>query len=89
MEMPYGTVADDTLERKVVYCGLRPKVDQKWPNSIRRLLQDCFASSPRRPQMEVVCDVLRHEINELSDKKLIDEDVVDSTRSAMSARYYG
>ena len=87
LEMPYFGVPDELIERKVVYTGLRPKIDPKWPNSIRRLLQDCFAMSPRRPKMEVVCEVLRHEINQLSDKKLVDEDVLDSARSAMSARY--
>lgn len=89
METPYGEhTPDDIVERKVVHCGHRPKIDPQWPSALRRLLQDCFASNPRRPHMDIVCDVLRHEINNLSDKKLVDEDVIDSARSAMSARYY-
>jgi hypothetical protein len=88
MELPYGHISDEMVERKVVHCGFRPKIDLKWPNAVRRLLQDCFSSNPRRPHMDVVCGVLRHEINELSDKKLVDEDVVDSARSAQSLRYY-
>lgn len=88
LELPYKESTDDQVERKVVHCGYRPKIDPQWPNSVRRLLQDCFASNPRRPQMDVVCDVLRREISELSNKKLVDEDVVDSGRSAVSARYY-
>jgi hypothetical protein len=87
LDMPYEGLSDEMVERKVVHCGFRPKIDPKWPNAARRLLQDCFASNPRRPNMDVVCEVLRREINQLSNKKLVDEDVVDSARSAMSARF--
>lgn len=88
METPYEKLHDDAIERKVIHLGFRPKIDPQWPPSIRRLLQDCFASSPRRPSMEVVCAVLRHEINQLSGKNVVDdEDLMDSARSAMSARY--
>lgn len=87
MEEPYAELSDEMVESHVVQWGKRPKIDPKWPNSLRRLMQDCFASNPRRPQMEVVCDVLRHEINELSDQKLVDEGVVNSNRSVMSLQY--
>jgi serine/threonine protein kinase len=87
LDMPYAGISDEMIERKVVHCGFRPKIDPKWPNAVRRLLQDCFASNPRRPKMDVVCEVLRREINQLSDKKLVDEEVMDSARSAMSARF--
>jgi serine/threonine protein kinase len=87
MKDPYEGLSDQDVERKVLYAGYRPKIDPQWSNALRRLMQDCFASNPRRPHMDVVCDVLRHEINKLSDKKLVDEEVVDSARSAMSAHY--
>lgn len=88
MEMPYEKLNDEAIERKVIHMGYRPRINPQWPASIRRLLQDCFASSPRRPSMEVVCSILRHEINQLADKKLVnDEDLVDSARSAVSARH--
>ncbi len=88
MEMPYNKLSDEAIERKVIHMGYRPRINPQWPASIRRLLQDCFASSPRRPSMEVICSVLRHEINQLSDKELVnDDDLMDSARSAMSARY--
>jgi len=88
MEKPFGKLNDHAIERKVVHLGYRPKIDPQWPSSIRRLLQDCFASSPRRPTMDVASTVLRHEINLLSDKDLVgDEDLMESDRSAMSARY--
>mmetsp|Transcript_24835 Transcript_24835/g.71233 ORF Transcript_24835/g.71233 Transcript_24835/m.71233 type:complete len:434 (-) Transcript_24835:20-1321(-) len=93
MGMPYGKLTEDMIERKVIHLGFRPKIDPQWPPAIRRLLQDCFASSPRRPSMDVVSDVLKHEIRQLSDKDLLDDedamDFVDSARSAMSARYIG
>jgi len=87
MEKPYGDMSDDMVERKVFYCGFRPKIDPKWPTAIRNLMKDCFASDPRRPPMSTICGVLRTEINKLSDKKLVDEGVFDSAKSAMSARY--
>jgi hypothetical protein len=88
MKDPYEGLSDQVVERKVLYAGYRPKIDPHWSNALRRLMHDCFASNPRRPHMDVVCDVLRHEINTLTDKKLVDEEVVDSARSALSAHYY-
>ena len=88
LKTPYGDAPGAVVERKVLYCGTRPPIDQTWPSPLCRILKDMFASNPRRPQMDVVCDVLRQEINKLSDKKLVDGDVLDSARSAMSARYY-
>jgi hypothetical protein len=86
MEAPYARLDDYAIQRKVVDLGFRPKIDPQWPASIRRLLQDCFASSPRRPSMDMICTVLRHEISQLSDHKLIDdEELLDSARSALSA----
>jgi serine/threonine protein kinase len=88
LEMPYVGLSDHDIERKVFHCGGRPKIDGKWPNAIRRLLHDCFASAPRRPQMTAVCDILRKEIMELGGKTLVDEDMMDSARSAMSERNF-
>ena len=88
-EQPYRSMSDAMVERKVINCGVRPKIDPKWPNPVRRLLQDCFASNPRRPTMSVICDVLRGEIKSLSGKAMIDDaDELESARSALSARYY-
>jgi serine/threonine protein kinase len=88
LKAPYGNLSGEAVERKVVHCGYRPPIDQAWPPAIGRLLKDCFASHPRRPSMETVCSVLKVEINKLSDKPLDDDDLIDSARSAMSARYY-
>lgn len=86
LEMPYRNLPDDAVERKVFQCGGRPKIDGKWPSDVRRLLQDCFASAPRRPQMTAACEILRKEIKNLGGEKLVDEGLLDSARSAMSAR---
>ena len=83
---PYPNMSSGVIEYKVCHLGLRPKIDPTWSNAIRRLLQDCFAGQPRRPTMDVVCSVLRREVNSLSDKKLVDDGILDSSRSAISAR---
>lgn len=89
LEEPYGhSTTPEVIERKVVYCGHRPHIDQTWPAPLCRILKDCFASSPRRPGMEEVCKVLKAEINKLVEKKLVEDDVPNSHRSAMSARYH-
>jgi len=84
MHLPYDGLSDASVQRKVVHCGYRPTIDQKWPSGIRRLLHDCYGKTPRRPSMDTVCSILKQEINELSDKKLVDQDVLASTRSALS-----
>ncbi len=86
LEQPYGSLTAARIEFSVNNLGLRPKVDPAWSNALRRLLQDCFAAQPRRPSMEVACSVLRREVNSLGGKRLVDEDLKDSSRSAMSAR---
>mmetsp|Transcript_14376 Transcript_14376/g.26940 ORF Transcript_14376/g.26940 Transcript_14376/m.26940 type:complete len:489 (+) Transcript_14376:270-1736(+) len=88
METPYGKLHGGKIEYSVCHLGLRPKIDPKWPSALRRLLEDCFAGQPRRPGMEVICTVLRREANELADKKLRDSEWMDSSKTAMSARYY-
>jgi len=86
LETPHGEVSDDAIYRKVIHCGARPKIDGKWPSILRRLLQDCFASAPRRPQMVKACEILRKTIQDVGGKKLVDDDIVDSARSVMSLR---
>lgn len=87
MEASYPKLSDDEIKRKVLYMGYRPTIDPEWPAPIRRLLQDCFSTSAERPSMEVVCKVLRYEINHLSGSDVVDGDLLDSARSAASARY--
>jgi hypothetical protein len=74
------------IEYKVCHLGLRPKINPAWPSAIKRLLQDCYGSQPRRPAMDVVSTVLCREVNSLAGKKLVDEGLMDSSRSAISAR---
>lgn len=86
LEEPFPKMSAGMIEHKVCQLGIRPKIDPSWSNPLRRLLQDCFSSQPRRPLMDVVCTVLRREVNSLADKKLTDEVLLDSSRSAISAR---
>jgi serine/threonine protein kinase len=86
LEEPYSKMKSGPIEYNVCKLGLRPKIEPSWSNALRRLLQDCFAAQPRRPSMEVACSVLRREVNSLDGKKLMEEGLIDSTKSAMSAR---
>jgi serine/threonine protein kinase len=86
LEEPYGKMTAARIEYSVANVGLRPIIDPSWSNALRRLLQDCFADPKRRPSMEVACSVLLREVNSLGDKKLMNEELKDSSRSAMSAR---
>lgn len=86
LEDPYGKMTEARIEYSVANLGLRPKINPSWSNALCLLLQDCFADPKRRPPMEVACSVLRREVNSLGGKKLMDEDLMDSSRSAMSAR---
>lgn len=87
MATSYPKLSDEEVKRKVLYMGYRPRINPEWPASIRRLLEDCFSTSAQRPSMEVVCTVLRYEINHLSGCDLVDGDLLESARSAASARY--
>jgi serine/threonine protein kinase len=88
LKEPYEGKNDDTIERLVLFAGQRPKIDPHWPAEIRRLLQNCFASNPRRPHMDKVCDILKKEICKVSDKKVFEQEISIgvSARSALSVR---
>ncbi|CAJ1970355.1 unnamed protein product [Cylindrotheca closterium] len=88
LEIPYGPLPDDGIYRKVVHCGGRPKIEGKWPTELRRLLQDCFASGPRRPPMTRACEIIRKAIHEVGGETLVDDDILDSARSARSLRHH-
>jgi serine/threonine protein kinase len=89
LELPYEGITDEMVEQKVVHCGFPPKIEPTWPNTLRCLLQDCFASHLRRPHMDVVCNVLRSENVQLSGRKLVDEEeMLDLARNVMSAQHY-
>ena len=88
LETPYPILSDEAIMRKVIHMNFRPKISDQWPVSIRKLLEDCFARPNSRPDMAVICTVLRHEIKQLSDATFVDEeDLLDSARSRLSARY--
>ena len=86
LESPYGRMPAQKIEYSVCHLGLRPKIDASWPEPIQKLLEDCFASQPRRPSMDQVCTVLRREANSLGDKKLRDKEWKAASKTTMSAR---
>ena len=102
LQVPYEDTSENDIERKVIMGGVRPKIDPSWPNPIRRLLQDLFASKHRRPKMDVVCDVLMKEVQKLSHHSKHKSSIGDSgisigrssgrfpesARSVLSDRYY-
>lgn len=89
LETPYEHLHGGKIEYSVCHLGLRPKLDQSWPPSMLKLLQDCFDRYPsKRPSMEVVCSVLEREANSLADKKLRSQEWMDASKTAQSARYF-
>jgi serine/threonine protein kinase len=89
LKEPYGRLHGGKIEYSVCQLGLRPEIDPGWPLAIIKLLENCFARQPaKRPSMDVVCAVLQREACSLSDKKFHDQEWLQASKSALSARYY-
>ena len=88
LQEPYEGKNDATIERLVLYAGQRPKINPHWPGELRHLLQDCFASNPRRPHMDKVSEILEKEIGKVAHKKLFEQEFGESARSARSVRLF-
>jgi serine/threonine protein kinase len=86
LDTPYGKMPAQKIEYSVCHLGLRPKIDESWPEPVKKLLENCFASQPRRPSMEEVCTILGREANSLVDKKLRDKEWKAASKTTMSAR---
>lgn len=84
METPYEGFSVKLFEKSVIKGGARPKIDEKWGENICGFLSKAFADNPNRPAMNDACDILREEINKLSDEEITD--ILDASRkSQMSA----
>jgi hypothetical protein len=59
---------------------MRPKIDEKWGPSICEFLRKAFVANPKRPAMNDACDMLRDEINKLSDEEITD--ILDASRKS-------
>ena len=84
MDTPYDGFTVKMFETKVLKGGARPKPNAAWGQTLCNLLRDGFVDNPKRPSMADTCEILRDEINNLSDEEITD--IVDASRkSQMSA----
>lgn len=84
IETPFQGYNVAMFEKSVIKGGRRPKIDDKWGESICSFLAASFVDNPKRPTMLDVCELLRDEINNLSDEEITD--MLDTSRkSQMSA----
>jgi hypothetical protein len=60
------------FEKSVINGGARPKIDEKWNDTIKCFLRQAFVGTPRRPSMSDACELLRDEINNLTDEEITD-----------------
>eukprot|EP00980_Cylindrotheca_fusiformis_P025064 scaffold12982_cov129-Cylindrotheca_fusiformis.AAC.12 len=84
IETPFQGYNVAMFEKSVIKGGRRPKIDEKWGETICYFLGSAFVGNPKRPTMIDVCELLRDEINNLSDEEITD--MMDASRkSQMSA----
>lgn len=84
IETPYEGFTVKLFEKSVIRGGTRPKIDETWGPEITAFLRNSFVDNPNRPAMNEACDILREEINKLSDEEITD--ILDASRkSQMSA----
>ena len=72
LETPYEGFNVKMFERSVIKGGARPKIDEKWNDTIKTFLRDSFVDNPKRPSMAEACELLRNEINNLTDEEITD-----------------
>jgi hypothetical protein len=83
LETPYEGYSVSMFEKKVIKGGARPKPDQSWGAAICNMLRDSFVDNAKRATMADVTEIMRDEINKLSDDEI--SDMLDASRkSAMS-----
>jgi len=68
------------FESKIIKGGTRPKINSKWGVDIGRFMKDSFIDNPERPSMHEVTELLRDEINKLSDEEITD--ILDTSRKS-------
>jgi len=84
LDIPFEHIKTNSmLKKSVILGGVRPKIKEEWGDSICRMLRECFVDNPSRPSMSDTCELLRIEINRLSDED-IDEYLDESRRSRFS-----
>jgi len=80
METPYEGFGVSMFQKSVIAGGARPKINPSWGAEIGNFLQKAFVDHPKRPAMNDVCDLLREQINQLSDEEIAD--ILDASRKS-------
>jgi hypothetical protein len=81
LNTPYEGYTMKMFESRVIEGGARPMIDPKWGTEICDVMKKGFVDNPNRPGMDKVCQVLKDEINKLSDQEI--EDMLDASRKSM------
>jgi len=80
IETPYDGFTVKMFEKSVLKGGARPKIKPEWGQTICSLLKEGFVDTPKRPTMADTCELLRDEINRLSDEDIVD--MLDASRKS-------
>jgi serine/threonine protein kinase len=86
LEKPFSGYSMDTLTKKVVEGGHRPKCDDNWPASVKDILaRGWHAQISKRCSMDEMYAAFQDEISKNSDEEI--HDLIDASRkSEMSLR---
>jgi serine/threonine protein kinase len=87
LETPYSGYTVAMFQNKVIKLGTRPKINVEWGETICSVLRESFVGSPKRPSMHEVSELLRDEINKLSDDEIVD--VMDASRKSYMSAHGG
>ncbi len=68
------------FEKSVINGGARPKIKDEWGPALGTFFRKCFVDNPKRPSMTDTCELLRDEINKLSDDEIVD--ILDASRKS-------
>lgn len=80
IETPFEGYSLKMFEKSVIKGGVRPKINEKWGKELVSFLGASFVDNPNRPSMLDVCEMLRDEINKLSDEEITD--ILDASRKS-------
>ena len=80
METPFDGYSVTMFTKKVVAGGHRPKCDEKWPKVLSDLMRQSWGPLANRPSMAEISDVLRAEINRVSDSEV--NEILDISRKS-------
>mmetsp|Transcript_14024 Transcript_14024/g.33684 ORF Transcript_14024/g.33684 Transcript_14024/m.33684 type:complete len:118 (-) Transcript_14024:2103-2456(-) len=87
LETPYTGYTMAMFQNKVIKAGTRPKINVEWGETVCSILRESFVGNPKRPSMNEVTELLRDEINKLSDDEIVD--VMDASRKSYMSAHAG